>query len=124
MDSKLIGFKENTTLPTKVYNEVRCSSGSVPDLSLEIAQQTLEADETLSDWTTVPIDNITSLLSICLGATYFYQGSVYQQIYGMAMGLPVSVLIATLVMEYVKTEHISGGKSAFGSDMWMMFAAQ
>ena len=30
MNSKLLDLKKSNTLPTKVYNEVRCSSGSVP----------------------------------------------------------------------------------------------
>ena len=210
MNSKLLDLKKSNTLPTKVYNEVRCSSGSVPfiyglpkvhkdgvplypivsfytsptyqlselltcllspllgqseytvhssrefvsftqgikldpddalfsfdvvslltrvpvNLALEIARQRLEADEMLSDRTCLSTDNITSPLSFCLGATYFsYQGSVYQQIYGMAMGSPVSVVTANLVMEHVETSALSTfpHKSYFGSGMWMMFAAQ
>ena len=44
-----------------------------------------------------------SLLSLCLNATYFsFRGVTYQQIHGTAMGSPVSVVIANLVMENVE----------------------
>ena len=43
------------------------------------------------------------LLVFCLSATYLaFRGSMYQQTYGTAMGSPVSVTIANLVMEDVE----------------------
>ena len=48
------------------------------------------------------VDNIVNLLTLCLNATYFtFRGVVYQQVFGTAMGSPVSVVVANLVMEDV-----------------------
>ena len=41
------------------------------DLALRVARQRLESDNTLSDQTHLDIDEIMSLLSLCLNATYF-----------------------------------------------------
>ena len=49
-----------------------------------------------------------SLLSLCLDVTYFtFRNVTYQQIYGIAMGSPVSVVVANLVMEHVEKLAIS-----------------
>ena len=73
------------------------------DLALRVACQCLESDNTLSDRTHLDIDEIMSLLSLCLIATYCsFRGLTYQQIHSTAMGSPVSVVIANLVMENVE----------------------
>ena len=48
------------------------------------------------------------LLEFCLSATFFgFQGSVYQQTFGTAMGSPVSVTIMNLVMEDVEERALT-----------------
>ena len=48
-------------------------------------------------------NNIISVLKLCLNATYpQFQQNVYQQIQGTAMGSPVSVTVANLVMEDIE----------------------
>ena len=48
------------------------------------------------------IDDVISLLALCLNATYFsFRDVTHQQIHDTAMGSPVSVVTANLVMEYV-----------------------
>ena len=43
------------------------------------------------------------LLTLCLDATFLsFRGKVYQQVHGTAMGFPVSVVVANLVMEDVE----------------------
>ena len=62
----------------------------------------MEADDTLSDRTSLDVKNniIISLLKLCLDATYFvFHGTIYQQIFGTAMG---SVVVANMVMEDVE----------------------
>ena len=48
------------------------------------------------------MDELINLLKFCLRATYLsVRGGVYQQTFGTAMGSPVSVSVANLVMEDV-----------------------
>ena len=63
----------------------------------------MEADSSLAERTKLSVDNIVNLLTLCLNATYFtFRGVVYQQVFGTAMGSPVSVVVANLVMEDVE----------------------
>ena len=57
------------------------------------------------DRTSITVDNI---FSFCLEGTYLaFEGKVYRQIHDMAMGSPVSVVVANLVMEDVEQEALS-----------------
>ena len=48
------------------------------------------------------------MLALCLEATYLmFDGQVYQQVHGMAMGSPVSVIVANLVMEDIEERALS-----------------
>ena len=54
------------------------------------------------------VDNIILLLDMCLSATYLqFQQECYQQTHGTAMGSPVSVTVANLVMEDVEQRALS-----------------
>ena len=78
------------------------------DLALEVARERLENDTTLDDRTILSVDDILSLLSLCLNATYFsFRGTFYKQVFGTAMGSPVSVVVANLVMEHIEDKALS-----------------
>ena len=54
------------------------------------------------------MDEICSLLNLCLEATYLmFDGQVYQQVHGTAMGSPVSVVVVNLVMENIEKRALS-----------------
>ena len=54
------------------------------------------------------VHNIITLLQYCLDATYFtFKGVHYQQTFGTAMGSPVSVTVAKLVMEEIEEVALS-----------------
>ena len=45
------------------------------------------------------------LLHLCLTATYFqYNGKRYKQLHGTAMGSPVSVVVAKIVMQNIEEQ--------------------
>ena len=72
-------------------------------LAVQIARRRLENDPSLQDRTDLNIDDIVDLLTMCLDATYLsFRGKVYRQVHGTAMGSPVSVVVANLVMEDVE----------------------
>ena len=77
-------------------------------LAIKIAEQRLESDPSLSERTPLSVQSIITLLDLYLNATYFsFRGEIYQQIYGTAMGSPVSVVVANLVMEDVEERALS-----------------
>jgi len=54
---------------------------SVPtDLAIRVARHSLESDTSLSERTSLNVDDIMGLLSLCLGATFLsFRGKVYRQ---------------------------------------------
>ena len=77
---------------------------SVPtDLAIRVACNRLESDTSLSERTSLNVDDIMDLLSLCLDATFLsFRGKVYRQAQGTAMGSPVSVVVANLMMEDIE----------------------
>ena len=50
----------------------------------------------------IPTQDIMELLTLCLNSTYFqYNGKHYKQLHGTAMGSPVSVIVAEIVMQAI-----------------------
>ncbi len=76
--------------------------------SLTIIRGKLERDSSLSNRTSLTVDNIIELLKCCLNTTYFlYDGEFYTQTEGAAMGSPVSPLVANLFMEDFEERALS-----------------
>ena len=66
------------------------------------------------------MDDIEIALNFCLNNTYFtFEKKHYQQIFGVSMGSPISVIIANLVMEYVEQKAISSFSSS--PKLWKRF---
>ena len=56
----------------------------------------------------MPVGDIIHLLSFCLKTTQFaYNGTYSQQVFGTAMGSPVSAVIANMVMEDVEQRALA-----------------
>ena len=65
-------------------------------------------DPSLPDRTSLTVDDICSLLQLCLEATYLaFEGKVYWQIHGTAMGSPVLVVVAILLIEDMEQKELS-----------------
>ena len=76
--------------------------------AIQVAKDLLSNDDTLQDRTTIPVDDIVDLLDFCLLTTNFkYNNNHYQQIFGTAMGSPVSAVMANLVMEDLEKRALS-----------------
>ena len=78
------------------------------DLAIQVAHRKLESDASLPERTSLSVDDITDLLSLCLDATFpSFRGKMYQQVHGTAMGSPVSVVVANLVMDDIEERALS-----------------
>ena len=56
----------------------------------------------------LPTDDIMDLLNLCLTSTYFqYNGKHYKQLHGTAMGSPVSVVVAEIVMQNITDQALT-----------------
>ena len=76
--------------------------------AIQVSHDRLEKDPTLSERTSLSVNDICDLLSLCLDATYLsFEGKIYKQIHGTAMRLPVSVVVANLVMQDVEQKALS-----------------
>ena len=77
------------------------------DAAVQAALLKLENDPSLADRTTLTPAQIADLLKFVLRSTYFlYNGSIYEQKDGAAMGSPVSAVIANLYMESFEEQAI------------------
>jgi len=73
---------------------------SIPSLAVSAAQTRLQQDLCLHERTSFTSANVTSLLSLALNSTEFsFKGKYYKLIHGTAMGSPISVVVANLIME-------------------------
>ena len=74
---------------------------SVPvEESHTLIHEKLVADPSLADRTALSPEQVTDLLRMCLATTYFkYDGNLYAQIEGAAMGSPVSPIVDNLFMD-------------------------
>ena len=77
------------------------------DLALSVVEKRLD-DVDVSDRTPLSKEVLVSLLRLCLSSTtFYYNGTVYQQIFGTAIGSPVSVVVANIVMEHIEDLALS-----------------
>ena len=77
------------------------------NLAFQVARQRLQEDSSLPERTSLTPSEIVSLLELCLNATFAFRNTYYQQIHGTAMGSPVSIVAADLVMEDVESRALS-----------------
>ena len=76
--------------------------------AIQVTRERLLGDLSLSDRTSLTVEDICSLLKLCLEATYlFFSGKIYQQVHGTAMGSPVSVVVTNLMMEDIEQKALS-----------------
>ena len=83
-----------------VSYDVRSLFTSIPiDQSITSCEKKLRQDESLNERTTVSVATIIQLLRFCLTSTNFqFNGQHYRQLEGVAMGSPVSSVIADIFM--------------------------
>ena len=75
------------------------------DVAKTVALEQLKKDDTLDDRSDLTLTDIMTALNLCLNNTYLcFCGKFHHQIFGVAMGSSVSVIIVNLVIENVKEQ--------------------
>ena len=89
---------------------------------LDIIKDRLINDSILKDRTRLVPDDIIELLKFVLTTTYFsFRGNLYRQIFGAAMGSPVSSIVANLFMEWLEKEAIATAPLDLKPKLWRRY---
>ena len=103
----------NATKTVQIPDDYKLVSFDVKSLFTSIPLQlALQCTETAILQSTNPLplpkEDIMDLLNFCLMSTYFqYNGKHYKQLHGTAMGSPVSVVVAEIVMQNIEESALS-----------------
>ena len=90
------------------------------DETLAVVRDKLAADPLLEEGTCIPIDNLMEMLTFCVETTYFRIGSdIYRQEERLAMGSPLSPVLASIYMEYV--EEMALGSTSQKPSSWLRY---
>ena len=66
------------------------------------------AIESVKEAFPIPKEEVIDLLTLCLKSTFFqYDRNFYQQLHGTAMGSPVSVVVAEIVMQRLEEKALA-----------------
>ena len=86
--------------------DVKSLFTSIPlELAIESVKESLA---NYSDELRIPKEEVIDLLILCLQSTFFqYDGNFYQQLHGTAMGSPVSVVVAEIVMQRLEEKALA-----------------
>lgn len=89
--------------------------------TLDVVEENLRNDDTLICRTPLTAEEVTALLKICLTSTYFsFQNEFFRLTDGVAMGSPVSSVVANLFMESLESRAISTAKR-FAPRLWRRY---
>ena len=99
--------------------DVKVLFTSIPvESALDIIKGLLEQDSTLKERTVLQVKDIILLLGFCLHNGYFsFQEHFYEQVEGVAMGSPVSPILANLFIEYLEQKAL--GTSTNLPRLWL-----
>ena len=98
---------------TQIPDDYKLVSFDVKSLFTSIPLQlALQCTETAIRQSTatlpLPTEDIMDLLNLCLASTYFqYNGKHYKQLYGTAIGSPVSVVVTEIVMQNIEERALT-----------------
>ena len=92
------------------------------DATLKIVRARLEADKSLKKRTKLTVDDIMELLTFVTKATYFmFNGKIYKQLDGFAMGDPLSAVMSNLFMENLEQKAIPSAPIECRLSLWKRY---
>ncbi len=90
--------------------------------ALDIIRERLKGDKTLKDRTNLEVEDIIELLRFVLTTTYFvFDGVLYRQKFGAAMGSPVSPIVANLYLEDLEARAIATAPIDAKPKLWKRY---
>ena len=90
------------------------------DETLAVVRDKLAVDPLLEERTCIPIDNLMEILIFCVETTYFeMESDIYRQEEGLAMGSPLSPLLANIYMEYF--EEMALVSTSLKPSIWLRY---
>ncbi|XP_071956011.1 uncharacterized protein [Antedon mediterranea] len=90
--------------------------------ALDVIKDRLINDKTLNQRTNLNPDDVIALLEFICTTTYFsFRGQIYRQIFGAAMGSPVSAILANLFMEWLEREAIATSPLDCKPKLWRRY---
>jgi len=94
-------------LVTPLFDVVSLFTKIPVELALEVTQRRLTDWTEFENHTNWSIDDVCQGLKICLESTFLhFRGKNYKQVFGTAMGSPVSAVVANIVMEDIESRAI------------------
>ena len=101
--------------------DVKSLFNNVPvNEALLVIRDKLEHDKTMELRTSLKVESIMELLTLCLKMTYFsYGGEYYQQNNSAAMGSPISPVVANIYMEFLEQEALV--ITPMKPDIWLRY---
>ena len=86
---------------------------SIPiDYAIRAVGSKLREDHSWQDLTELSLEQVLTLLELCLNTTYFsYKGKFFKQKFGAPMGSPISPGVADLSMEFFEEEALKASQA-------------
>ena len=108
--AEFVSFTKSIRVPSDYvlvsYDVVSLFTNVPTDLAVSIVKKRLDEMD-VSHLTELSPDQIADLLQFCLSSTFLcYDGQFYEQVFGTAMGSPVSVVVANIVMEDIESRAL------------------
>ena len=103
--------------------DVKSLFTSVPvEEAINICERKLNEEEALHKHTSLSVETIVNLLRFCLKSTSFqYNGKYYKQLEGVAMGSPVSPIIADIFMIDLEDKTLEAIDACYRPRVWFRF---
>ncbi|XP_071950858.1 uncharacterized protein [Antedon mediterranea] len=90
--------------------------------ALKVVENRLTTDPTLLDRTKLHVTDIMKLLGLIVNKTYFsFNGNIYRQIQGIAMGSPISPILANLYLEWLEHQAINTAPTNIKPVYWKRY---